>query len=183
MTRPAVLVLGAMILFAFLFLHLPLAIADPFVGFKWTNPCKALAMLGGVILLAGSLPPDAARFSRLRKLSFLGTLLLAEFLILGGIQHFVYADFVAQLVPAWIPSRHFWVYFTGVALIAGGVGMLVPKTAAGRLGGASPRRPNLLNSCPGSRRTCRSLRPWPSRSLRLRTCSTAPQAERRRSPR
>jgi hypothetical protein len=43
-------------------------------------------------------------------LSFQGPLLLAGFLILGGIQHFVYADFVARLVPAWIPGSHFWVY-------------------------------------------------------------------------
>lgn len=37
----------ATILFAFLCLHLPQAAADPLVGFRWTNPCKALAMLGG----------------------------------------------------------------------------------------------------------------------------------------
>ncbi len=118
MVRWASLVLGAMILFAFLFLHLPQAAADPLVGFKWTNPCKALAMLGAVILLAG-----------FRRVSFLGPLFLAGFLILGGIQHFVYADFVTQLVPAWIPGRNAWTYLTGIALIAGGVGMLVPKTA------------------------------------------------------
>ncbi len=127
--RWAALVLGAMILFAFLFLHLPQALADPLVGFLWTNPCKALAMLGGTLLLAESLPPDAGRSAVLargfERLSFLGPLLLAGFLILGRIQHFVYADFVARLVPAWIPASHFWVYFTGMALIAGGVGMLV----------------------------------------------------------
>jgi uncharacterized membrane protein len=101
--------------------------------FMWTNPVKALAMLGGVILLAGSLPPDAGQSSGLargfRKLSPLGPLFLGGFLILGGIQHFVYADFVARLVPTWIPGARFWVYFTGIALLAGGVGMLVPKTA------------------------------------------------------
>lgn len=131
--REAALVLGAMILLAFLFLHLPQAVANPLVGFMWTNPCKALAMLGGVILLAGSLPPDTARSFALargfRRLSPLGPLFLGGFLILGGIQHFVYADFVAKLIPAWIPSPYFWVYFTGIALIAGGVGMLVPRTA------------------------------------------------------
>lgn len=131
--RWAALVLGALMLFAFLCLHLPLAATDPLVGFMWTNPCKALAMLGAVILVAGSLPPEADRSVALaggfEKLRFLGPLFLGGFLILGGIQHFVYADFVARLVPAWIPGSHFWVYFTGVALIAGGVGMLVPKTA------------------------------------------------------
>ena len=46
-----------------------------------------------------------------------------------GIQHFVYTDFVTTLVPAWIPAPRFWTYFTGLALMAGGTGILVPKTA------------------------------------------------------
>lgn len=128
--RWAAAVLGVLILLTFLFLHLPLAAKDPLTGFRWTNPVKALAMLGGVILLAGALPEEDSGLARMfRKLMPLGPLFLGGFMILGGIQHFVYADFVAQLVPSWIPGTRFWVYFTGVALIAGGVGMLVPRTA------------------------------------------------------
>lgn len=127
--RWAAVMLGALILLMFLGLHLPAALKNPLVGFMWTNPAKALAMLGGVILLAGSLPEEESGLARLfRKLRPLGPLFLGGFMILGGIQHFVYADFVAQLVPAWIPGTRFWVYFTGIALIAGGVGILVPKT-------------------------------------------------------
>ncbi|HTG35014.1 MAG TPA: hypothetical protein VLB76_19025 [Thermoanaerobaculia bacterium] len=99
----------------------------------WTNPAKALAMLGGVILLAGALREDEAdRSSALarlfRSLTPLSPLFLGGFLILGGIQHFVYADFVMKLVPSWIPGSRFWVYLTGIALIAGGVSLLIPKT-------------------------------------------------------
>jgi uncharacterized membrane protein len=104
-------------------LLLPLAAAHPGTGFLWTNPCKALAILGGAILLAGGDGGDAARSSAVARLFLCG------FLILAGVQHFVYAGFVAQLVPAWIPGTRFWVYFTAIALIAGGVGMLLPKTA------------------------------------------------------
>lgn len=131
MARGAAALLGVMLLLSILFLHLPKAASAPLVGFMWTNPAKALAMLGGVIILAGALP-DAGAGSALarlfRKLSPLGPLFLALFLILGGIQHFVYLDFVTKLVPSWIPGPRFWVYFTGLALIAGGVGILVPKT-------------------------------------------------------
>ena len=59
---------------------------------------------------------------------------LAFFLLVCGVQHFVYARFVAELVPSWIPPQLFWTYLTGVALIAGGAGMLLPRTA--RLAGA-----------------------------------------------
>jgi uncharacterized membrane protein YphA (DoxX/SURF4 family) len=131
--REAAAVVGAMIVLSILFLHLPKAATNPLAGFMWTNPAKALAMLGGVILLAGALPATAAdRSSALtrlfRSLRPLGPLFFGGFLILGGIQHFVYLDFVMKLVPAWIPGARFWVYFTGIALIAGGVGLLLPKT-------------------------------------------------------
>lgn len=129
--REAAAVVGTMLLLLFLFLHVPQIAADPLVGFRWTNPLKALAMMGGVIVLAGALPGDgSSALARLfRRLAPLGPLFLAVFLIVGGVQHFVYADFVAQLVPSWIPpNQRFWVYLTGVALIAGGAGILFPKT-------------------------------------------------------
>jgi uncharacterized membrane protein YphA (DoxX/SURF4 family) len=128
--RWAAAVVGAMLLLSILFLHLPKAATNPLVGFMWTNPCKALAMLGGVLILAAALPEDETGLARLfRKLAPLGPLFLAAFLILGGIQHFVYLDFVTSLVPSWVPGPHLWTYFAGIALIAGGVGLLVPKTA------------------------------------------------------
>jgi uncharacterized membrane protein len=131
--REATAVLAALIVLVILFLHLPKAAADPLKGFMWTNPFKALALLGAVLIVAGFLPErEADRSSKLarffRRLAPLGPLFFAAFLILGGIQHFVYADFVMKLVPTWIPGSRFWVYFTGLALIAGGAGLLLPKT-------------------------------------------------------
>lgn len=131
--REAAVVLGALIVLAIVCLHLPRALAEPGVGFHWTNPCKALALLGGVLIVAAMLPAPAAKDSPglargFGRLAPLGPLFLATFLILGGIQHFVYGTFVMQLVPAWIPNPRFWVYLTGTALIAGGIGILLPQT-------------------------------------------------------
>ena len=50
-------------------------------------------------------------------------------MMLGGIQHFIYTDFVATLIPAWIPGHLFWTYFAGVVLIAGGAGLIFSQTA------------------------------------------------------
>jgi uncharacterized membrane protein len=51
--------------------------------------------------------------------------------VLTGLQHFRSLEFVATLVPAWIPGDAFWWgRFAGVALIAGGVGLLSPRTDA-----------------------------------------------------
>lgn len=116
-TRPAAILLGALLLLTFFLQRVPEIVANPSVGFMWTNPCKVLALLGGAILLAGSGP------------TCLGALFLGVFLLVCGAQHFVYAEFVQTLVPAWIPpGPKFWAAFTGVALMAGGLGILLPPT-------------------------------------------------------
>ena len=46
-----------------------------------------------------------------------------------GIQHFMYADFVATLVPAYFPARLFWAYFTGTAMVAAGISFIVNRMA------------------------------------------------------
>ena len=43
--------------------------------------------------------------------------------------HFPYAKYVASLIPPWIPAHMFWTYFAAIALIAGGIGVNVPRTA------------------------------------------------------
>lgn len=134
--RLAALLLGAVILVSFAILYLPLLITTPPNGGLWTNAGKALALAGGCFLVAGSLPVKAdspATFDGIRNFleSFIpvGRFFLAGFLILGGIEHFIYVQFVAGLVPAWIPGHIFWTYFAGVALIAGGVGICIDMTS------------------------------------------------------
>jgi len=64
------------------------------------------------------------------KLIVAGRICVGLFLPLTGIQHFLYTEFVASLIPGWFPGDPvFWTYFGGVALIAGGTGLLIPRTA------------------------------------------------------
>lgn len=44
--------------------------------------------------------------------------------LIFGAQHFMYADFVANLVPAYFPARYFWALFTGTAMIAAGLSFI-----------------------------------------------------------
>jgi len=135
--RLAALLLGAAILVSFALLYLPLLITTPPNGGLWTNAGKALALAGGSFLVAGSLPTKldapvdslATVVKALEKFIPLGRFFLAAFLILCGIEHFIYAEFVARLVPSWIPGHVFWTYFAGVALIAGGVGISISLTS------------------------------------------------------
>ena len=129
--RQFALVLAAMILVMFSLFLLPSLMMNLSNGFIWTNSGKALVLAGATLITAQSFqaPKTSSTFNLLEKLLPLGVIFLSGFFILAAVLHFVYADFVAMLVPAWIPYHLFWTYFAAVALIAGAIGMLVPKTS------------------------------------------------------
>ncbi|HTH48021.1 MAG TPA: DoxX family membrane protein [Candidatus Limnocylindria bacterium] len=128
-TRGAALLLAALLLLSFVFLGLPLAVKDMPWGGQWTNAGKALALGGGALAIALSSPGAAGESCRLPGgLIVVARLCFSAFLVLGGIQHFIWGQFVKTMVPAWIPGPLFWTYFAGVALIAGGLGIVLPRT-------------------------------------------------------
>jgi uncharacterized membrane protein len=138
--RTAAAVVGAMILLVFAVFLAPSIAWNPEMerpwlrGFVWTNPLKSLALAGGAAFLAATARPESSALEAMARavarLEPLAALLLAVFMVVCGVQHFIYADFVMTMVPAWIPpGQRFWTYFTGVALVAGGAGILVRPVA------------------------------------------------------
>ncbi|MEP6835565.1 MAG: DoxX family membrane protein [Gemmatimonas sp.] len=65
--------------------------------------------------------PEAAGATRglSRRLS----LLVAVFLI-AGVAHFVVPDSFERIVPSWVPAPRLMVYISGVAELAGAIGLL-----------------------------------------------------------
>ena len=79
---------------------------------------------------SGSLQDDgnaSGLFSFLKKLIPAGKCFFAITMIVFGYSHFVYPEFVATLVPNWIPGHLFWTYFAGVALMLSGLAILLSK--------------------------------------------------------
>jgi uncharacterized membrane protein len=74
---------------------------------------------------------------QLDKITKVACYFLAIPMIVFGIQHFIYAEFVVGLVPTWIPGGLFWTYFSGAALFAAGIGIffnVLSRLAATLLG-------------------------------------------------
>lgn len=57
----------------------------------------------------------------------LGRWLFALPLAIFGVNHFMYAEPMSGLIPAYLPGGIFWVYLTGAALVAAAVAMLIGK--------------------------------------------------------
>ncbi len=113
-------------IFSFLGRHLPhlftVASAEDVI---WQiNTYKTLALCGGAFIIAVSFhePSNKVQLT-------LNCILLALFFIISGFAHFKFDDFIINgFIPAYIPFHAFWTYFCGIALIAGGVGLLIKQT-------------------------------------------------------
>ncbi len=130
----------ATLIFAWAFLRqIPTLAADSLLAPSWTDAGKALTLSGGALVVAATLP--AFRHGRRDHVAIrpmngrssfiaIGRITLGAFLILTGIQHYLYTEFVATLVPGWMPGGGlFWTHAAGVFLIAGGVGLQLRPTA------------------------------------------------------
>lgn len=136
--RSAAMLAGALIFLWALLRHIPVVAADSFLSGAWTGAGKALTFVGGALAIAATFPKTrTGRNTPLLKFIdqegpfiLAGRICLGLFLVLTGIQHFLFTEFVASLIPGWFPGDAvFWTYFAGVALVAGGIGLFIPQTA------------------------------------------------------
>jgi uncharacterized membrane protein len=133
--RAAALVIGGLFLVCVVFLHLLHFKAVVLDGNDRTRALEPLALSGAAFVLAAMLSTEGAGTSPsgadASKLVLLGRLIFGASMVVFGAQHFMYAAFIASLVTAWIPWHLFWVYFTGLGMIA--AGLAIGLNVLGRL--------------------------------------------------
>jgi uncharacterized membrane protein len=120
--RLSATVLGIFFFLCVVFLHAMRLNSVIHNGNDRTRAFEALALGCAAWVLAGSLPVER-RFAQgwetlTGYLANVGLCLFAVSLVVFGAQHFMYAPFIATLIPSWIPAHLFWVYFTGAGFIA-----------------------------------------------------------------
>jgi uncharacterized membrane protein len=115
LARCSAISLAILLLVRPLLAYVPRLVANIHDPGPWTSGSELLALCGAALVLAG-----------VRKL---GRILFAAPLLVFGVQHFLYAHFIATLVPAWIPGRLFWAYFVGVAFVAAALSIAAQKAA------------------------------------------------------
>jgi uncharacterized membrane protein len=132
--KDVALVLGGILLVVALFWHLPFILfiqPNEIRHFGiWAEASKCLALAGGAFVVAGSFLHKRADDQMspvtnfLAKLIPFGPVFFSITLIEFGIDHFLYIDNIATLVPKWIPGKVFWTYIAGAALIGSGLAII-----------------------------------------------------------
>lgn len=117
-TRWVALVLGTGLFLRVAIVHLPRIAANVHDPGPWTSAAEIMSLSGGALAIAATLadiPDLPVRFAQW---------LFAAPLLVVGVQHFMYASFIATLIPAWIPGPLFWAYFIGVAFFGSAIAIV-----------------------------------------------------------
>jgi|SRR5215472_302200 len=126
--RLAVMLLAILLLVRAIVAFAPSLALNPRSGAIWTPLFELVAMSGASLYIAGSLLGNWPHATGWEKIFLFckrtGPFLFAVALIIFGAQHFIYAHYVATLVPSWIPGHLFWAYFVGFAFLAAATAIL-----------------------------------------------------------
>lgn len=120
-SRRAVLWLGLFYALWVVLLKVPRVFAHPADVSMWLGFAEILVLAtGGVVAWSMS----DADYSRRTLIMRVAKAAFGACLLVFGLSHFVYADFTAQMIPAWIPLPLFWAYATGGGHFAAGLSLV-----------------------------------------------------------
>jgi uncharacterized membrane protein YphA (DoxX/SURF4 family) len=127
--RIAAMGLGLLLFLWLIVLHVPTLTTHIHNGSVWTSAFECLALCSGAWILAAAVADENSERSigadRLRHIAGIGRYAFGMSLPVFGALHFIYWQYVASVIPGWIPgSPVFWAYFTGCAHIAAGLAIL-----------------------------------------------------------
>ena len=127
--RQAATVIGTVLGMWVLALQVPKLLLSPRSGGAWTTTFETLALCGAAWVIAGGLPQRTALSNSdpsagIASSAQYGRIAYALSLPVFGVLHFVYRDYVASVIPTWIPNPDAWALVTGVAFMLAGLSML-----------------------------------------------------------
>jgi uncharacterized membrane protein len=120
--RLAALVTTLLLAIWIVLLQVPRVIAHPNAGNAWTPALELLAMAGAALMVVAQASDSSAQQ---RAIETIGHVCFAVTLPAFGVLHFIYWEYVASVIPAWLPGHTFWAYFTGVAHLAAGIAIII----------------------------------------------------------
>jgi len=117
--------------------HIPFLMESSITSSEWSHAWKALWLITGSLAVSATYPNisnssnrQIIKFMNYRNLFIIAAAVcLGSFMFRNGIQHFMFAEGIATLIPSWFPGDTVkWTYFGGISLVAGGLGLFIPKT-------------------------------------------------------
>jgi uncharacterized membrane protein len=110
-----------------IFLHLPLLLMDLSKPNAWTGTFECLMLLSGTLVIIDGCFP----FHKKPKYS---PALIARYLYMSGlvafaVMHYIYLQYLATLVPVWLPGHVVWAWVVLAAFSLSAISILINKQA------------------------------------------------------
>ena len=113
----------------FLYPHLPRLIADPKDPRVWTVAFETLAIASGAWMISAAHNQDLLKVQKwmmpIRASSRISRFIFAVCLIVFGIQHFLYTDFIISLMPLWLPGKILFSYLIKFGFLLAALSLLL----------------------------------------------------------
>lgn len=132
---PSALTIGAYLAIE-VAISIPPILSEPLSIGAWYPFCEALTVLVGASILCAILrrkSPGPGMLIASEGVMRIAQVLFGLTCVFYGWSHFVYADYTAGMVPAWLPGHLAFAYFTGLGHVAAGIAIIfrvVPRLAA-----------------------------------------------------
>jgi hypothetical protein len=121
---------GSVILLYGIACYLPALVDKITAPGPWTSGAELVSLGGALVACSGSSrDPERSTALSAETVFRVGTLLYAVPLLVFAAQHFIYAQFVATLVPAWIPFHLFWAFAVGAGFVAAAASLIFDRMA------------------------------------------------------
>ena len=97
----------------FLYPHLPRLFSNINNPRVWTVAFETAAIASGAWMMSAACIIDTKKKKWMQGVPVAGAIsrfVFAVCLVVFGIQHFMYSEFIIGLMPAWLPGKYFWSY-------------------------------------------------------------------------
>jgi uncharacterized membrane protein len=122
---------GVVFLVILLLLHLPKLVLNLYDPGEWAAAFEVFSLFSGALILMGSVLSGVSltkdKEGKGYKLLRTGSCIFAVALFVFAAQHYLYAQFIAGLIPSWIPAGLFWAYVVMFAFFAASVSIIIQK--------------------------------------------------------
>lgn len=129
--RIAAAITGLLFILYFIFLQLPKLVSNLYDPNAWTITFETLAISSSAFILAGMSPcdfPGNHKWDRvINNIAKASCYSFAIALVVFGIQHFMYEDFIMTLIPSWVPAHYFWSYVVRFGFILTAISILINR--------------------------------------------------------
>ena len=127
LTNAGAIIAAGILLILLILVHIPILVTNINNGGEWTGLFELFSIFGGLLLLLGITWPNEGQSGKGRTFILAGYYIYTAGMLVFGIVHFIYQQYIVSWIPGWLPGPVFWTYLLPVAFFCAFVSLAIQK--------------------------------------------------------